>query len=96
MARADSIVPPKPRVVELRVMRRLKTRRALQTCLGAAALALVAGLSSPRNSYAALLIVLAGVAVVGGVSAVVLWFVEQPCEVVVRKVHYERDPPVLR
>ena len=92
MVRAVSIVPPKPR--ELRVMRRPKTRRALQTCVGAAALALIAVLLSATGSYAALLILVGG-AVVGGVSTVVLRFVEQPREVVVRKVHYEREPPVI-
>ena len=90
-----AIVPPKPRVLELRVMRRLKTRRALQTCVGAAASALVSVLLSPTDSYAAPLMILMGVAFVSGVSAVVLRFVEQPREIIVRKVEHEREPPLI-
>jgi hypothetical protein len=94
MARANSIVPPKPRTAELRVMRRPKTRRALQVCVAAEAAALVASPVSPFNSRA-LIIVLVGVAFVSGVSALVLRFVEQPREIVVRKVQREREPPLM-
>jgi hypothetical protein len=89
MARATAIVPPKPRVV--RVMRRLKTRRALQICIGAAASTLVAALLLTTDSHAALIIVLAGIACVSGMAAVVLRFVEKPREVVLQKVLYERS-----
>jgi hypothetical protein len=94
-AQAVSIVPPKPRVMEFRVMRRLKTRRALQTCVGSSALAAVAVLLFPAASGAALLIVPVGVAFVSGLSAVFLWFAEQPREIAIRKVHHEREPRVI-
>lgn len=76
-------------------MRRLKTRRALQACVGAAASALVAVLVLPTDSYPGPLLVLTSVALVGGVSAVVLRFVEQPREIVVRKVEHERDSRMI-
>jgi len=87
MARATVIVPPKPRIV--RAIRRLKTRRALQICGGAAASTLVAALLLPTDS--ALIIILAGIACVGGVAAVVLRFVEKPRETVLEKVPNERS-----
>ena len=89
MAGATAIVPPQPRVV--RVMRRLKTRRALQICSGAALSTLVAALLLPTDSHAALIIILAGIACVSGVAAVVLRFVEKPHEVVLEEVPYERS-----
>jgi len=89
MARATAIVPPKARIV--RAMRRLKTRRALQICSGAAASTLVAALLLPTDSHAALIIILAGIACVGGVAAVVLRFVEKPREIVLEKVPNERS-----
>jgi hypothetical protein len=95
MAQATAIVPREARVVELRVMRRLKTRRALQICIGAAASTLVAAFLLPSDLYAVLLVALAGMAFVSGMAAVVLRFVEKPREVVLRKVRYERDPPLI-
>jgi hypothetical protein len=92
MAQATAIVPREARVVELRGMRRLKTRRALQICIGAAASTLVAAFLLPSDLYAVLLIALAGMAFVSGMAAIVLRFVEKPREVVLRKVRYERDP----
>ena len=74
-------------------MRRLKTRRAVQT-FAAAVSALVMVLVSPLHSPG-LLVVLGVVALVGGTSAVVLRFVEQPREIVLRKVHCEREPPLV-
>lgn len=94
MARATPIVPPTSRVRELRVMRRPKMRRALWTCATTAGAALVALLVSPVPWNAPLPIVLLGAAVLGGVSAVVLWFVEPPREIVVRRVDRERAPVV--
>jgi len=95
MRPTDAIVPPKPRTEEVRVMRRPKTRRALQVCVAAAASALVATPPvSPLNSHA-LIIVLVGVAFVSGVSGLVLRFVEQPREIVLRKVHDGREPSQL-
>lgn len=88
MARSTAIVPPQPRVV--RVMRRLKTRRALQICIGAAASALVVALMLPTDSHAAVIIVLTGIACVSGMAAVVLRFVEKPREVVLQGGLYER------
>ena len=76
-------------------MRRPKTRRALQVCVAAAVSALVATAPvSPLGSHA-LIIVLVGIACIGGVSGLILRFVEQPREVVVREVHYEREPPLI-
>jgi peptidoglycan/LPS O-acetylase OafA/YrhL len=71
-------------------MRRLKTRRALQICIGAAASTLVAVLLFPTDSHAALIAVLAGIACVSGMAAVVLRFVENPREVVLQRVVHER------
>ena len=69
----------------------LKTRRALQVCIGAAASTLIAALLLPTDSYAALIVGLAGIACVSGMAAVVLRFVEKPREVVLQKVPHERD-----
>jgi hypothetical protein len=71
------------------VVRRPKMRRALQMCGGAAALALGTAFLSLADLYSAPLIVLVGVAFVSGVSAIFLRFVEQPREIVVRKVEHE-------
>ena len=89
MAAATAIVPPQPRVV--RVMRRLKTRRALQICIGATASTLIAALTLPAHSRAALIIFLAGIACVSGMAAVVLRFVEKPREMVLQAGHYDRS-----
>lgn len=65
-------------------------RRALVLCLGAAASTLAAALLAPTDSYAALIIGLAGIACVSGIAAVVLRFVEKPREVVLRGVLYDQ------
>jgi hypothetical protein len=93
MAQAVSIVPRRRRVEEVRVLRRLKTRCAVQT-FAAATSALAMVLVSPLHSHG-LLIVLGGVALVSGTSALVLRLVEEPRETVVRKVHHEPEPPLV-
>ena len=95
MARSTEIVPPKPRVAQLRVMRRPKTRWALQIGIGAASSALGAVLLLPTKSHAGWINVLAGIACVSGMAAVLLRFVEKPHEAVLHKVLHERDPPGL-
>jgi hypothetical protein len=95
MDHGTSIVPPKARVTETRVVRRPKMRRALQMCGGAAALALGTASLSLADSYSAPLIVLVVVAFVSGASATVLRFVEQPREIVVRKVDREWSRSVI-
>jgi hypothetical protein len=95
MDHATSIVPPKPRVTERRVVGRPKMRRALQMCSGAAALALGAACLLLADSSSAPLIVLVGVAFASGVSAIFLRFVEQPREIVVRKVDHEWNRSVI-
>jgi hypothetical protein len=92
MDHATSIVPPKSR--ERRVVRRPKMRRALQMCGGAAALALGTASLSLADLYSAPLIALVGMAFVSGVSSIFLRFVEQPREIVVRKVDHEWTPVV--
>ena len=94
MAQAISVVPPRRRVEKVPVMRRLKTRRAAQTCLAATASALVTILVSPVQSYA-VPVVLAVVALLGGLSAIVLRFVEQPREVLVRRIRVEPNSRVI-
>ena len=90
MNAATRIVPPRPRTVERRVMRRPKTR----ACGGVATAALVAALVSLTLWHEAA-VVLLGVAVAGGVVTVILRLVEKPREVVVRKVEHASDPAVI-
>jgi len=86
MALADpAIVPPKPRITEFRVMRRPRARRAAWASFVSGGLATIVW--SPTATIDGLLAV---VAVVSGVAALVLWFVEQPRAIVVRKI--EREP----
>ena len=95
MARSTEIVPPKPRVAQLRVMRRPKTRWALRIGIAAAASTLGAVVLLPTDSHAGLIKVLAGIACVSGIAAVLLRFVEKPHEAVLHEVLHERDPPGL-
>lgn len=77
------------------MVRRPKMRRALQMCGGVTALALGTASLSLADLYSAPLIVLVGVALVSGVSAIFLRFVEQPREIVVRKVDHEWNRSVI-
>jgi hypothetical protein len=95
MARSTEIVPPKPRVAQLRVMRRHKMRWALRIGIGATVSTLGAVVLLPTNSHAGLINVLAGIACVSGMAAVLLRFVEKPHEAVLHKVRHEQDPPGL-
>ena len=94
MAQASSVVPARRRVEKVPVMRRPKTRHAVQTCVAAMASALVAILVSPVQSYA-VPVVLGAVALLAGLSAIVLRFVEQPREVLVRRIRAEPDARVI-
>lgn len=76
-------------------MRRLRMRRALQSCVAATASAFVLALFPPAGWNATLVMILVGVAAVCGVSAVVLRFVEQPREIIVRAVEHAAKPPIM-
>jgi hypothetical protein len=75
------------------VLRRPKMRRALQMCGGVAAIGMASSLLA--DLYSAPVIVLAGVAFVSGLSAIVLRLVEQPREIVVRKVDPEWNRSIV-
>ena len=88
-----AIVPPKPVVIERRVMRRRKTRRAALLCFGASCVAAWV-LPWPPKPPSIPFIVLGAVALASGVAAVVFRLTERPTEVIVRKVS-GRGGPVI-
>ena len=85
-----TIVPPKPVVIERRVMRRRKTRRAAYLCLGASSL--FAPLGAFPDPPSIPFIMLGAVALASGVATIVFRFTERPTEVVVRTKSGGRGP----
>jgi hypothetical protein len=91
MTHARAIVPPTVRVVVRRVMRRPKTRRVCRIFVATAALGLGTALLGPTRPPAVLTVVLAGFALASAVAFTLLWFLEQPREIVIREVRRDVD-----